>query len=85
MIHKEKVINACDKLLSYIHALEFTLLTDRQEEAEILLKKDMDELRKRFGESMEKYRSFDCAQEEYAQDRDDDDAYEFGSPMFGYE
>lgn len=83
MTHKQKVLNACDKLLSYIHALEYTLLTDRQDKADLELKKDIDELRKQFGESVERYK--ENKEELLDQDIDDDPDFDFGAPMFAYD
>lgn len=81
MTHKQKVLNACDKLLSYIHALEYTLLTDRQDKADLELKKDIDELRKQFGESVERYKE----NKEELLDQDIDDDPDFDAPMFAYD
>lgn len=55
MNQKQKVLNACDKLISYIHALEHTLMQEPLADADIEFKKDMNLLRSGFSKSRAKY------------------------------
>lgn len=55
MNQKQKVLNACDRLIGYIHVLEHTLMQEELEAADRRFKIDMNELRTGFTNARARY------------------------------